>query len=313
MNLPRKRIALLIETSTTWGRGIIRGIAQYARQEAHWSLTLETRGKHETPTLPFNWQGDGVIGRLISHQIVDSICKQAVPAINVSQIIIPDSPFPTVTTSETCVGEIAAAHLLERNFKSLGYYGPPHRQYYTDQILQAFSVEAELKKLPLSVFQPDRYLKTAQSSHDDLARLGPWLRKLKKPAGILAWNAVGAYRVISACELLEISVPKQIAVLAGENDELIESISEVSLSGIDHNPYEVGWHAAESLNHIFLGEPTRYSVRFIKPKGIRLGDSTARIAVSDTLVDQVIANVRNNPKRLLSRRSHAKPACHVEP
>lgn len=308
MHLRRKRVALLIETSTTWGRGLIRGIARFAHQEAHWALTVEPRGTYEKPTLPYNWQGDGVIGRFTSHEIIASITKVQVPAINVSQISIPGSPFPKVTTNESTVGRIAAKHLYERNFRSLGYYGPPHRPHYTDHIFQSFSEEAKQYNLPLSVFQPDLYFKTSQSSHDDLTRLVPWLEQLPKPVGILTWNATGAFRVMSACELSDIAVPKSIGVLAGENDELMESISGVSMSAIDHNPDRVGWHAAAILNQVLMGQSLPCDVQHIDPSGVRLGESTSRVSSMDPIIENAVAKVRKNPKLAVSIAEIARDA-----
>lgn len=306
MYVRRKRVALLIETSTTWGRGLIRGIARYAHEQAHWALTVEPRGTHERPTLPFNWRGDGVIGRFTCHEILDSILKEKIPAVNVSQVSLPDSPLPKVTTNECRVGEIAASHLHARNFRSLGYYGPPYRPHYKDRIFEAFQQQAKKHDLPLSVFQPDLYFKTSTSSHDDLNRLEPWLRQFKAPAGVLTWNAIGAFRVMSACEFLGIDVPTQIGVLAGENDELMESISGVSMSGIDHNPDEVGWQAAATLNQILRGDSNILNEKYIEPYGLRIGDSTAEASIGDEIVEKALALFRNNPKSELSIPDIAK-------
>jgi LacI family transcriptional regulator len=308
MHPRRKRVALLIETSTTWGRGLIRGIARYAHERANWALSVEPRGTHERQILPYNWQGDGVIGRLTSHEIVESIKKEHIPAVNVSQISIPDTPFPKVTTDESRVGQLAAKHLLQRNFSSLGYYGPPHRPHYTDHIFEAFQEQAKRCEVKLSVFHPDRYFATAQSSHDDLMRLEHWLMPIEKPVGILAWNATGAFKVISACEVFDLRVPDQVGVLAGENDELLESISGVSMTAIDHHPSEVGWHAAARLDRLLQGTAMERTTELIEPRGIRLGDSTTRSNSNDVLVEETLESIRRDPSHTVSIAEIAEKA-----
>ena len=70
----RKRIALLIDTATTWGNGLIEGIAEFAHQGADWQLLLAPWGKYDRMMLPDNWDGDGVIAR-ITHQL----CRRIKP------------------------------------------------------------------------------------------------------------------------------------------------------------------------------------------------------------------------------------------
>lgn len=230
----------------------------------------------------------------MSHEIVQSIEVVGIPAINVSQITVPQSPFPRITTNESRVGELAAAHLLERRFKRLGYYGPPHRPHYTDHIFLAYSREAHRQNMPLSIFQPDRYFTTDQTSHDDLLRLGPWLEQLEKPAGILTWNASGAQRVMSACEMVGINVPNEIGVLAGEHDDLMAAISNVSMSSVDHGPSDVGWHAAAALDRVFQSAPLDKVAQWIEPRGIIVGDSTQAVAIRDPVIERATQYIREN-------------------
>ncbi len=288
MNRKKPRVALLIDTSTTWGRGLIQGIARYARETTDWALTVEARGAFEKKALPYNWEGDGVIGRLTGAEMIESIRQAGVPAINVSQICIPGSTYPQVTTDESQVGRLAADHLLERQFSGFGYYGPPHRPHYTDRIYAAFAKAVEQAGRPLSVFQPDRYFTTGESSHDDLARLERWLGQLVQPAGVLTWNAWGAQCLASACELLGVAIPGQVGILAAENDELISMVAPMSLSCIDHNPVRVGWHAASALHRIFEGANPQDQSELIKTGSIVLGDTTRSVPLRDPAINNAV-------------------------
>jgi len=294
MNRKKPRVALLIDTSTTWGRGLIEGIARYARDSADWALSVEARGVFEKKGLPYNWEGDGVIGRLTSAQIIDSIRASGVPAINCSQIVIPGSTFPQVTTDETHVGYVAAEHLLERRFNGLGYYGPPHRPHHTDRIYAAFASAVDRAGRPLSVFQPDRYFVTGESSHDDLVRLERWLGTLSKPAGVLTWNAWGAHCLATACELIGVHIPEDLGILAGENDDLISMVAPVSLTSIDHNPRRVGWHAASALHRIFQGASPTDVEESIKPGSIVMGDTTRGVPLRDPVINAAVRYINDH-------------------
>jgi LacI family transcriptional regulator len=59
------RVALLIETSRTYGRGIIRGIARYAHVHGPWSFFTEERELHSgIPDRLQSWNVDGIIARI---------------------------------------------------------------------------------------------------------------------------------------------------------------------------------------------------------------------------------------------------------
>ena len=41
---PVKRVAILVDTSTTWGRDVIAGVHRYSRENVGWQLFVEPRG-----------------------------------------------------------------------------------------------------------------------------------------------------------------------------------------------------------------------------------------------------------------------------
>jgi len=79
-----KRIALLIETSTSWGTNIVKGIADYALTHENWFFRLEPWGKYERLTLPQGWDGDGIIARVNYDRLAHQIAATKKPAVNVS-------------------------------------------------------------------------------------------------------------------------------------------------------------------------------------------------------------------------------------
>ena len=82
--MTEKHVALLIETSTSWGANIVKGIADYAASHANWYFYLEPRGKYERLTLPRDWTGDGVIARVTYEELAREIMETGKPAVNVS-------------------------------------------------------------------------------------------------------------------------------------------------------------------------------------------------------------------------------------
>ncbi len=46
---PPRRVALLIEASRAYARGLVRGVAQYNREHKEWSVTFTPRGLDDPP------------------------------------------------------------------------------------------------------------------------------------------------------------------------------------------------------------------------------------------------------------------------
>ena len=60
-----KHVALLIETSRSYGRGLLKGIIRYQREHGPWSIYFEPRGVHDSaPRWLRSWRGDGILARI---------------------------------------------------------------------------------------------------------------------------------------------------------------------------------------------------------------------------------------------------------
>ena len=54
-----RRVALLIETSRTYGRDLLRGVKRYTQEHCPWSLFVEVRDLETRPPVWLrNWDGD---------------------------------------------------------------------------------------------------------------------------------------------------------------------------------------------------------------------------------------------------------------
>jgi len=115
-------VAVLVDTSTTWGRRIIKGISNYMRNTGAWQVFLESRGLEEKLTLPKGWRGDGVIARVGHAEMVEELNASRLPVVNVSGIELPHEQFPCVTTDLEASARMAAEHLLDRGFRHFAYF-----------------------------------------------------------------------------------------------------------------------------------------------------------------------------------------------
>ena len=121
----RRKVALLIETSNAYARGLLDGVIDYVRQHQAWSINLpeQERGA-PPPNWLARWRGDGIIARIETEQIARAVTKTKLPAVDVSAARhVPDIPW--VETDDQAIARLAAEHLLQRGYKNLAYCGDP--------------------------------------------------------------------------------------------------------------------------------------------------------------------------------------------
>ena len=59
ISLRRRKVALLIETSNAYARGLVQGVVHYVREHRPWSFQMMEQGRGDDPP-PWlaNWDGD---------------------------------------------------------------------------------------------------------------------------------------------------------------------------------------------------------------------------------------------------------------
>lgn len=294
-----KRVALLIETSTSWGSQIIAGISDYVRRHERWVLYVDHRGVYEQQTSPSWWEGDGIIARVTTPLLTQHVRQTRTPCVNVSQIRVPGADIQQVTTNERRVGELAAETLISAGFHNFGYFGPPRRDFYADNIYAAFSGAMKAAGIEARVYDPDTTLRSDTTPHLNLGHVAEWVAALPKPAGVLAWSTLGAHRVAEACCWASINVPERVSVLAGDHDHLIAEISTPRLTCIDHAPRRVGYLAAAELSRLMQNNRVNPPV-LVEPQGLVPRESVLCSAVEDELVAQALSLIHSDASRRLT-------------
>src|SRR5262245_22128412 len=94
------RVALLIDTSTSWGSWIIQGVSRYAEQHGPWLFALQPHGKNEPFQLPEAGRVDGVIARVNHRALADQIVRRRLPAVDVSWFRYGGGAIPRCTVDE---------------------------------------------------------------------------------------------------------------------------------------------------------------------------------------------------------------------
>ena len=293
----RAKIALLIDTATTWGAGLIEGIASFAHHR-DWQFFLGPSGKNDRLMLPEHWEGDGLIARVTHEALATQILDRGIPAVNVSWYRYGGGAIPLCTCGEAGIAELAVNYFVDRGFRQFAYCASSTRPDYVDLLENTFVELLRLRSYSCRGFKPQADLDCFLPPAAELDRLIAWLMTLPKPTGLLAFDSVQARQVTDACHLAGIDVPHEIAVLGGEHDLLSCTISKPELSSIDHSPRSVGWTAAELLSRLMAGEPAPQEPVILPPSRVITRQSTDTVAVDDDMLAAAV--------RFIKARSHLR-------
>lgn len=306
--IPVKRVAVLVDTSTTWGRDVIAGVHRYSREKVGWQLFVEPRGVEQRRWLPTAWKGDGVIARVGFIELAKKLRSLKLPVVNVSGITLPKVDFPRVLSDQVAAANLAAEHLLARGFRHFGYFSLLGLEYVAEH-QQAFVDALRLSGHGCEVFSVSPHLGAEPDWNLDLKRLGKWLKAIPKPMAVFTWNSSSARELIYACMQSGLAVPEEVAVLSGSDDDLFCEVTPVQISAVKLDSEQIGYRAAAELDAM-MHHPgaTPPAEVLIPPQGVAERRSTDTLAVDDACMVKALRFIRENPARLMNVNDVARQA-----
>jgi LacI family transcriptional regulator len=289
----RRSVALLIETSNAYARGLLTGAIEYIRGHEDWSIHLPELQRTSAPPVWLDqWRGDGIIARIETEEMANAILKKKLPTVDVSAARhVPNIPW--VETDDRQIAQLAVEHLRERGFKHFGFVGEPGFNWskWREQHFEAISHQSNLQQ---HTYRPIPQETGRQSPTTEKERLAKWLDQLPKPIGIMACYDIKAREVLDACRELGILVPEQVAVIGADNDELLCNLSDPPLTSVIPNSRKAGFEAAHLLDRMMSGEQLQNDAILIEPIGIETRQSTDTLAIEDPDVAMALRYIRRN-------------------
>lgn len=285
----RPHVALVIETSINYGRGVLRGIARYQHEHGPWSVFIEQRELGAAlPTWIDQWEGDGIITRSDDRRIL----KAGVPTVGLYDRSRGKRGVPMLINDNHAVGRLAAEHLIERGFRQFAFYGSSD-EYWAMQRLQGMT-DAMRERTTIAQFTKPLQGNRRQTweSHQDA--LASWIASLPKPVGLVACNDMHGLRALDACRRASVVVPEEAAVIGADNDAELCDLSDPPLTSVAFNPEHVGYEAAALLDRMMRGEAAPATETLIPPRGVATRQSTDVLAIEDPVVAQALHFIRRH-------------------
>lgn len=287
-----KKVAVLIESSRGYGRGLIRGIGKFADENRNWQIEYRPRGLSEpVPHWLKNWQGDGILARINDRRVLRLLKKTGLPVIDLRRMFR-SSSIPQVGPDDREAVRMAFEHFRSRGFQRFAFVGIPRREHaFMDLRRTSFRRLANANKFSFQELEISLEEFDGSDSQGE-RRLTCWLKSLPSRTAVLAGNDDLGLQVLNACRTVEIAVPESLAVAGIGNDECLCGVSSPQMTSIDLNPIRIGIEAATMLQRMMDGEEETPASILIKPNRIVPRESTNTVASDDDLVSAMIQYIR---------------------
>jgi len=295
-NIPR--VAVLIETSRKFGRGVLEGIIQYTRLFTSWHLFHLPGDMIQTLPDMKAWGGNGIIARVSTPQMEKAILATGLPVVGVTMTDkqrnkpSPCARFSEIRADSVVAGKMAAEYFLEKQFEHFAFVGTIYPENWSEQRGHGF-IE-RLKESGKTCFRYAAVTKPQSQWGKEVGQLGKWLLSLPKPIALLAAMDIRGRQVISACNEFGIRVPDDIAVLGIDNDELICETCQSPMSSIHLDACQGGFKAAEMLDAMMTGKMKKPQCFYVPATHVVERQSTNVLMVSNEVVVDAVRYIVSN-------------------
>ena len=311
--LAMKTIGIMVERFRTHARRMHEGIIAYAKQRSDIALRLlEFSDINNPKSLSVC---DGYIARIFNDYMADALRKTQKPIVDIYCGRDFDGIL-SVDENRRRVGVMAARHFIEHRFSQFAFCGIDGIAF-SDGRRDAFveclrkhhfncinykTPQSVLKNFEQSILRNDRL-----ELPPDIRSLTTWLRRIPKPIAIFCAHDSRAYQVIQACHACGIYVPKEVAILGVDDDELTCNYSTPTISSINHNGIGIGFAAIKALDELLQNPSAKPTPVKINPIGLTTRGSSNIYPLDPAWLSDALVFIRSN----ISRNLTASDVYHV--
>jgi LacI family transcriptional regulator len=272
---------------------VVRGIAHFAEKHAHWHLLIDPRDHEQRSAIPDGWRGDGVIARISSRYQMEQLREKGLPVVNVDDVYDRLDGVGTVLTDEAERARLALEHLLARGFRKFAYFAPPSHRY------SKCRGEAFVKAAVAQGYECHEYLPGYRAGRkigweEQQRRVNRWLAALPRPIAILTVDADHGRQLADICHFAGVRVPDEVAILAGDSDDLLCEVSTPPLSSISVACERLGHEAAAMLHRMMTGDAPPKQPLLIPPHGVVSRQSTDVLSIDDPTVVRALRYIHTH-------------------
>jgi len=302
------QVALLLETSTEYGRGLLRGILRYSRLHGPWSLHVAPGHLDQVLPKAKSWSGTGIIGRIRAPEMEKLIRSTRLPfvasSLSESGLPLAGNRFGEIRTNSEAIAEMGAAHLLEGGIRRFAFCGFANCRWSTTRekvfvrLARDGGYPCETRRITLANWmQRPHWIESWRHEQRVMVR---WLQSLPKPVGLMACNDICGREVLQACAAAHLRVPDEVAVVGVDNDEMMCELSNPPLSSVALDLEKAGYEAARLLDELMSGRSAEGQVVRVEPTHVVTRRSSDVVAEQDPVVGRALRFIRDHARHALS-------------
>ncbi len=307
--LPRiPQVALLLETSTEYGRGLLRGILRYARLHGPWSLSVAPGHLDQVLPNARSWSGTGIIARIRSPETERQLHAMRLPFV--ASFVTESSPvsaasrYGEIRTNSVAIARMGATYLVETGLRHFAFCGFANCHWSTvreksfREFLRDAGYDCSTHRITSANWM--KRPNWMESWEHEKPVMAKWLKSLPKPVGIMACNDTCGTELLQVCTTTGLRVPDEVAVVGVDNDEMMCELSDPPLSSIALDIEKAGYEAAHLLDRLMSGRLAAGQMVLVEPTHVATRRSSDVIAQEDPLVARAMRFMRERSRHALS-------------
>ncbi len=288
-------VFVTIPTANFSHRQILEGVLEYARERGPWLFHLITGDVAAQGLRRIDkWGCAGAISLSPSAGDVLRIARLGVPAVFIHPPAgrkTPPRRCAFVIRDQRDLGRAAADYFVERGYRSFAFVGAPRPADWSDGRRDGFAGHLAALGFRCATY-PDLTEVEAGDFAAEQPRLGRWLAALPRPTALYTVKDFRGQQILSTCLDFGLSVPRDIAVLSTDNDEIICETGTPALSSIALDGRATGRLCAKTLEALMEGSPgVRRLVRMADARIVTRA-STDALATDDAVLARAFAALR---------------------
>lgn len=285
------RIGIQLDFAGEYGRGVLRGVMQYANLKGDWEFIMPPMYRLGSRQTIERGAANGVVAMVHHAKTARHFQENKIPMVNTA-LTLPEEELrrlgvPTVLPDDSAVGKLGCEYLWNKGFRQFGFCGHP-RAAWSLRRRDAFLAACQEKKCRCDCI----------AIADEVPR--DWIASLPRPCAILAANDRYAWHAIDMCRELKIAVPEQIAVLGVDNDVLLAEMVRPTLSSVVLPAEKIGYEAGRILDHLMAGKPVSIDPILLAPEGVETRHSTDVLNIEDEVVADAVQFIRERASHQVS-------------
>lgn len=251
------RLIIISDFTEIYATRLLKGILAYSRETEPWVICrmpttfMQQHGVQAVADWAVRWGADAVIGQFNPDDPVDLFSQRGIVVI-AQDYKHRFTTIPNITGDYYNQGRQAAQFFVSRGFRHFAFYGYED-VVWSEERWKGFS-DTLLEKGFSGQVSDYRKQSLDNLWYYALKPLSDWLLSLPHPTALLACDDTRANVIIEACRAAGLHVPKDVAVMGVDNDEVICQLSFPELSSISTDVFHAGYETAAYIDSLLKGK-----------------------------------------------------------